>query len=262
MIEHVLNCNIFSDPVVASRIWPLLGIDAKDFTTLHALHLNADKVVVKGALAGEGKAAKSGKVVIHFDNAEKREVYTRGVKIIEAARAALCETSTKQFVDTVILQLLQNNTLLDYEVVPLLTREMIAAQDADFVQISALYPLEIMRQEYAGFRMVEELMVRHFFEEGVAAEEDKFYLRHFPVVVVGNMIAFNQHLPVPTLASDNVRFEQENQPVRTGAYRWTANGLARCTRGRNNTWVGFAADGSKYNLSIMGADLVEEKTGK
>lgn len=261
MIEHVLNCNIFSDPVIAQRIWPLLGIDAKGFTTLHALHLNADKLVVKGMLGSEGRPTKAGKVVIHFDTPEKREIYTRGIKIIEAARTAMWENETKQFVDTVILQLLQNNTLLEYEVVPLLTREMIAAQDAEFVQISALYPLEVMRQEHAGFRLVEELMVRHFFEEGVTAGDDKFYLRHFPVVVVGNMIAFNQHLPVPTLASDNVRFEEDNQPVRTGAYRWISNGLARCTRGRNNTWVGFAADGTKYNLTIAGADRVEEKTG-
>lgn len=258
MIEHVLNCNIFSDPVVSTRIWPLLGINAEAFTTLHALHLNADKVVVKGVLAGaEGKPAKSGKVVIHFENDEARALYVRGVKIIEAARAALGETNTRQFVDTVILQLLQNNTNIEYEVVPLLTREMIASQDLDVVEISALYPLQILRQEHTGFRCLDEMMVRHFFEEGIGAEEDKFYLRHFPVVVVGNMIAFNQHLPVPTLASDNVRFEKENQPVRTGAIQWVANGLSRCVKGRNNTWVGFGADGKKYNLSVAGADVVE-----
>lgn len=261
MIEHVLNCNIFSDPVVAARVWPLLGIDAKAFHTLHALHLNADNVVVKGALKGEdGKPGRSGKEVIHFTDAEARNVYVRGIRIIEAARNALCEVETRQFVDTVILQLLQNNLLIEYEVVDLLTREMIASQDAEVVEISALYPLHVLRQEHAGFRCLDELMVRHFFEEGVSAGEEKFYLRHFPVVIIGNMISFNQHLPVPTLASDNVRFEPDNQPVRTGAIKWVANGKARCVKGRNNTWVGFAADGTKYTLSLHGA--VADETSK
>lgn len=262
MLEHVLNCNIFSDQVVATRIWPLLGIDASSFATLHALHLTADRVVVKGVLQSNGAAAKSGKVVIHFNDPEARARYVRGIAIIEAARAALAENETRQFIDTVILQLLQNNVNIEYEVVDLLTREMIASQDAEVVEISTLYPLHVLRQEHAGFRCLDELMVRHFFDEGVSAGEDKFYLRHFPVVIVGNMIAFNQHLPVPTLASDNVRFEPDNQPVRTGAFKWVANGKSRCTKGRNNTWVGFGEDGNKYNLTIAGADVVDETTKK
>ena len=186
--------------------------------------------------------------------------------IIEAWDRALPHMSI-EWREAVLMRMLPALTKLDYEVIPMLDQELVFAMndvldEGQELEVLAFDVAETPRYQKDGIVVTDEVLVLLPLEMG--SDGRRHGVRTFPMLIVGDKIAFNQHYPVeifkyPRIAMD----DQEYIPTRTGKVQWYSTGFAAINElptyddGKEIVGKGVGHSGTVYELSLAGLLPVE-----
>lgn len=186
--------------------------------------------------------------------------------IIEAWDKALPHMSI-EWREAVLMRMLPALTKLDYEVIPMLDQELVFAMndvldEGQELEVLAFDVAETPRYQKDGIVVTDEVLVLLPLEMG--SDGRRHGVRTFPMLIVGDKIAFNQHYPVEIFKHPRIEMEdQEYIPTRTGKVKWYSTGFAAIKElptyddGKETVGKGVGHSGTTYELSLAGLLPVE-----
>lgn len=105
------------------------------------------------------------------------------------------------------------------ELVPFITNEQFQEQDVSTVE--ALCMLEVVGAHYQDIRRIDTIVVSRSVRVGI--EHDEEILCSWPIVFIGNLVAFNQFIPGPVVSMGNLARHHNVIDLNTKDVRWTCS---------------------------------------
>lgn len=104
------------------------------------------------------------------------------------------------------------------ELVDYITNDMFQAEEP--IEVETMCQLEVVGAQYQDIRRIDTIVVSRSVRVGL--EYDQEILCAWPIVIVGNKVAFNQHIPGPVVSMGNLDRHNRVIDMNTKDIRWVA----------------------------------------
>lgn len=105
------------------------------------------------------------------------------------------------------------------ELVDYITNEMFQAEEPR--EVETICQLEVVGAQYHDIRRIDTIVVSRSVRVGL--EHDQEILCAWPIVIVGDKVAFNQHIPGPVVSMGNLDRHNRVIDMNTKDVRWVAS---------------------------------------
>lgn len=105
------------------------------------------------------------------------------------------------------------------ELVDYITNDMFQAEEPR--EVETICQLEVVGAQYQDIRRIDTIVVSRSVRVGL--EHDQEILCAWPIVIVGNKVAFNQHIPGPVVSMGNLDRHNRVIDMNTKDVRWVAS---------------------------------------
>lgn len=105
------------------------------------------------------------------------------------------------------------------ELVDYITNDMFQAEEP--TEVETICQMEVVGAQYKDIRRIDTIVVSRSVRVGL--EYDQEILCSWPIVFVGNKVAFNQHIPGPVVSMGNLDRHNKVIDMNTKDIRWTAS---------------------------------------
>lgn len=227
---------------------------------LVSLHYDGENVYANTVVGVEDKVPVSIKIEAS-DKEMPYRLYSNLASIIDASSRALPHMSL-EWRESVLMRILPALSKIDYTIMPMLDQELVFEMNNNLdedqeLEVLAFDAAETPRYQNDGFVITDEVLTLLPLEIG--SDGRKHGVRTFPMLIVGNNIAFNQHFPVEIFKYPRIEMDDpEYVPTRTGKVRWYTTGFASISTppsyndNKETPGKGVGTSGMEYELSISG----------